>query len=432
MRPFSFLIALIVAGVLYLLVIERDRLLEFAGAGPASEVTETDSETAAAEAEPAATVEEANAERVVSVSALRSEAQQIDSAVLLRGRTEAARKVEVRAETAGLVNSDPLRKGSTVEAGQLMCKIDPGTRLASLAEAEARLPEAEARLPEAEARLPEARGRLAEAEARLAEARINDNAARQLSQDGFASETRVAATTASVQSALASVETAKAGVISAEAGMKAAKAGIEAAEAAVAAAKKEIDRLEIKAPFGGILETDTAELGALLQPGALCATVLQLNPMKLVGFVPETEVSKVKIGAIAGARTTSGQEVTGNVTFISRSSDEQTRTFRVEITVANDDLSLRDGQTAEILIAADGTNAHLLPASALTLNDDGTLGVRIANAGRAKFVPVTVLRDTVEGIWVSGLEDRADIIVVGQEYVIDGVKLDVTYKEAGL
>lgn len=432
MRPVSILIAVVVAAILYLLVIERDRLMEFAGAGGDDPATAEAVEEVTEASEAPENDATDTAERVVSVAAFTSEAQQIESAVLLRGRTEAARKVEVRSETSGLVNSEPLRKGATVEAGQLLCEIAPGTRLASLAEVEARLPEAQARLPEAEARLPEARGRLAEAEARLAEARINDNAARQLSADGFASETRVAATAAAVQSALASVETAKAGVISAEAGVKAARAGIEAAEAAVDAAKKEIDRLTITAPFGGILETDTAELGTLLQPGALCATIIQLNPMKLVGFVPETEVAKVQVGALAGARTTAGQEVTGKVTFLSRSSDEQTRTFRVEITASNDDLTLRDGQTAEILINSDGTMAHLLPASALTLNDGGALGVRIAKDGRAQFVPVSILRDTVEGVWVSGLEQKADVIITGQEYVTDDVKVDVSYTEAGL
>ena len=43
---------------------------------------------------------------------MRSTAQAIDNAVLLRGRTEAARQVDVRAETSGLVSSEPLRKGA--------------------------------------------------------------------------------------------------------------------------------------------------------------------------------------------------------------------------------------------------------------------------------------------------------------------------------
>ena len=212
--------------------------------------------------------------------------------------------------------------------------------------------------------------------------------------------------------------------------MQSATSGIRAAEAAVEGAAKEIERLTIRAPFNGLLESDTAELGALLQPGASCATVIQLDPIKLVGFLAETDVDKVTVGAIAGARLASGRETTGRVTFLSRSADPQTRTFRVEVTVSNSDLGIRDGQTAELLIQTEGRSAHLLPASALTLNDDGDLGLRIVTPeNRARFVPVTLLRDTVDGVWLTGLADEADVIVVGQEFVVDGVAVDVTYKE---
>jgi multidrug efflux system membrane fusion protein len=408
MRFFSLLMAIVVAAILYVLVFERDSVMAL--------VASPDAETAASAGDSTEAPQDANAARTVSVVALKSSAQQVDSAVLLRGRTEAARQVDVRAEISGLVVSEPLRKGSYVEKDQLLCRIDLGTR-------EAMLAQAQAGLPEAQSRVPEAQGRLAEAEARLEEATINDNAAKQLSQDGFASEIRVAGTRAAVQSALAGVEAAKAGV-------QAAKAGIQAAEAAVAQARKEIDRLEIRAPFAGLLETDTAELGSLMQPGGLCATVIQLNPIKLVGFVPEASVSKVKLGAQAGGRTTSGEDVLGHVTFVSRSSDMETRTFRVEITVDNDDLALSDGQTAEILISAPGDLAHLLPASALTLDDNGTLGVRLVDGDKAGFSQVRILRDTVDGVWVAGLPQEAAIIVVGQEYITDGVSIAVSYREA--
>lgn len=408
---FSLITAAIVTLALYLMVFERDALLAFAGGGETVEGAEAEDATEAAP-EPEVADDDA---RVVSVVAMQSIAQAIDSAVILRGRTEAARQVDVRAETSGLVNSEPLRAGSSVEAGQLMCHIAPGTREAALAEARARLPEARARLPEAQ-------GRVLEAEARLKEAQINDNAAKQLSADGFASDIRVAGTQATVQSTLAAVETARAGVESA-------RAGILGAEAAIAASEKEIDRLTIKAPFAGILETDTAELGAFMQPGGLCATIIQLNPIKLVAFVPETEVAKVIVGARAGGRTTAGQTVEGKVTFMSRSSDMETRTFRVEITVNNDDLNLRDGQTAEILIGAAGQRAHLLPASSMTLNNEGILGVQLAVDGKAQFAPVTILRDTAKGIWVSGLPEETAVITVGQEYVTDGVAIKATIRE---
>jgi multidrug efflux system membrane fusion protein len=323
----------------------------------------------------------------------------------------------VRAETSAIVVSEPLRKGAQVEAGQIMCSLDEGTRRANLTQSNAQLAEAQSRVPEAEARVQEA-------QARLEEAKINQNASSRLNADGFASTTRLA-------SSDAAVATAQAGVSSAQSGLRAARSGIEGAQAAVAGAQAELERLVIRAPFSGLLESDTAELGTLLQPGALCGTIVQLDPIKLVGFVPEQQVNRVQVGATAGARLAAGGgNVQGRVTFLSRSADPQTRTFLTEIEVANPDLRIRDGQTAEILISSEGADAHLVPQSALTLNDEGALGLRTVNDdNRVEFHKVTLVRDTAKGVWVTGLPTVADVIVVGQEYVVEGVQVAPTLRE---
>ncbi len=421
MRFFYGLTALLVGAAIYMVVIQRDALLEFAGRGdaPGAESAAPADEEAAALANEAGAPAVEEAPERIRVVAMTSRARTVDTAVLLRGRTEAAREVDVRAETSGLIVNEPLRKGARVEAGDVLCRIDPGTR-------DSALQEARARLREAQARLPESRARVVEAEARLNEAGISDRAAQSLSQQGFAAETRVAGAAAAVASAKAQVESARTG-------LETAQAAVETARAAVAAAEKEIERLTVTAPFAGVIEGDTAELGALLQPGQVCATVIQLDPIRLLGFVPEAQVARVETGARAGAELVSGQTVSGEVTFVARSADPQTRTFRVEITAENPDLAIRDGQTAEIAISAAGARAHLLPASALTLDDSGRLGVRVARAQEggdvAAFVPVELLRDTPRGVFVTGLGEEARVIVVGQEYVTDGVALEVTLRD---
>ena len=414
MRLFSILAALIVATVLAMSILARPQLMAFLGmdAAPATEASdEATEDTTASDVTPIPQ------DSLVRVQVRKVTGQQVDSAVILRGETEAARQVDVRSETSAIVISEPLRKGAEITEGQEMCVLDPGTRETALAEARARLSEAESRAPEAQARLEEARSRLEEAQ-------INQNAAARLNEDGFASTTRLA-------SADAAVASARAGVSTAQSGLSAANSGVEAARAAVAAAEKEIDRLTIRAPFSGLLESDTAELGSLLQPGALCGTIIQLDPIKLVGFVPETEVNRVSLGAQAGARfAAGGGEVVGTVTFLSRSADPQTRTIRVEIEVSNDDLAIRDGQTVEIAIASAGMSAHLIPQSALTLNDDGTLGVRLVDENAVViFAPVSIMRDTPQGSWVTGLPQVADIITVGQEYVTEGVTVAPTWED---
>ena len=412
MRIFPIITATLVCFAIYMAIFERAALVEFAGrfGGPDS------APVAEAPATPTPEmVQDAADDDRVHVLVRRSQAQVTENAVPLRGRTEAMRAVTVAAETAGRVISTPIRAGAYVETDSVLCQIDPGTRLTARQEALAALDSARARLPEAEAMLAGARAQLTAAE-------IDANAATRLSESGFASETRAAGAEAVRESALA-------GIQSAEAAVAQARSGIRSAEAAVTRAEEEIARLTIKAPFAGYLESDTAELGSLLQPGSPCARIIQLDPIKLVGFVPEAQVDRVALGAEAGARLASGRNVIGEVSFVSRSADERTRTFRVEITVANPDVSIRDGQTADILIRTAGIPAHLLPASAMTLDDNGTLGLRLVTDGVVQFAPVRMLRDTANGVWLTGLPDLADVIVVGQEFVTDGVSVRVSYDE---
>lgn len=360
--------ACLVALGLYALVFERGWLMDFAAGGsadgpPPEAVVE----------QPPATPRDAAAARRVGVVVIDSQAGTVDNAVVLRGRTEAVRQVDVRAETSGLILSEPLRKGQKVSAGDVLCQIDPGIRPIQLQEAEAG----------------------------LAEAEINDTAAAKLAERGFGSQT----------------------------GAVGAKASLQAAQAKVELARKEIERLTVRTPFDGLLESDTAELGSLMQAGSLCATVIQLDPIKIVGFLPESVLRAVVAGAPARAQISNGREVTGEITFLSRSADPSTRTFRVEMETANADLSISDGQSATIEIAAKGVSAHRVPSSALTLSDDGTMGLRLVDAGDVvQFVPVKVMRDTSDGVLVTGLPDLARIIVVGQEYVTDGVQVDVTVR----
>lgn len=348
MKIVPILSALVVLAGVYIFIFERDRFL------PAPTEAEVVTQTAPIQ----------TGERAVPVVIQASTAQPISSGVVLRGRTEATRRVDVRAETTGVVVSSPLPSGSMVSEGQVMCELDPGTRNAQLAQARAA----------------------------LEEAKLNDQASATLAQRGFGSENAAAAR----------------------------RAQLEAAMAAVQQAETELERLRIKAPFAGTLETETAELGSLLQPGSACATIMSLDRVRFVGFAPEREIARITVGSPIQARLIDDREVMGNVTFVANSADPQTRTFRVEAEVANTDRSLRDGVTAEISIAISAGNAHFLPQAALTLDDAGQIGVRIVRESMAYFVPTTVIRDEMDGVWLGGLPDQVDVIVVGQEFVNDG------------
>jgi multidrug efflux system membrane fusion protein len=147
----------------------------------------------------------------------------------------------------------------------------------------------------------------------------------------------------------------------------------------------------------------------------------------LVGFVPENAVSEINLGAKSIGITSSGQHIEGNVSFISKSADAATRTFRLEVTVPNPNEIISDGRTVEITVGSDGKSAHLLPSSSLTLNTSGEMGVRVVDGSISKFKKIFIIKDTPNGVWVSGLNKEENVIVVGQEYLTDTVKIIPSY-----
>jgi multidrug efflux system membrane fusion protein len=74
-----------------------------------------------------------------------------------------------------------------------------------------------------------------------------------------------------------------------------------------------------------------------------------------------------------------------------------------------------------VSIALDPTPAAQVARSALTFSSAGELGVRVVKDNNAvEFVPVTIVEDAQEHMWVSGVPDGARIIVQGQDFVREG------------
>ena len=78
--------------------------------------------------EPVAVVEPSKA---VSVLAMTSMEQDVTSGIVLRGQTSAFKSVQAKAETSGAVISQPIRKGTLVEEGELLCELEVGTKAAA-------------------------------------------------------------------------------------------------------------------------------------------------------------------------------------------------------------------------------------------------------------------------------------------------------------
>ena len=293
--------------------------------------------------------------------------------VRVRGKTENKRTVEVRAEVAGRIVERPVERGDRVRKGELLCRLSIDDRQAGVAEARASLQQAQ----------------------------IEYQGSLELKAKGFQSDTAIAQ----------------------------ARARLVGAEAQLTRRELDLARTQIRAPFDGLVEDVSQDVGDYVSPGAACSTVVDLDPMLLVGRVSEKDVQRLKLGSSAQGVLSDGSTVEGTVSFIGTQSDPATRTYAVEVEVANIQDTLRSGITTDILVPVEEVLAHKVSPALFALNDRGELGLRTVNGDdRVEFHTIDVLSNDVDGAWVAGLPAVTTLITVGQELVIPGDRVEVTYE----
>ncbi len=310
------------------------------------------------------------------VRAVRLSQQPYTEQIRVRGRTQASRHVQVRAEEAGKVIGNPIARGTRVSEGDVLCEIAMDNREINLREAASRLEQAQ----------------------------FEYDASLDLQGRGLQSDVVVAQL----------------------------KAALESSRAAVARAELSIVKTKIKAPFDGIVETRVVENGDLLNIGTVCASVLDDSPMLLIGLVPEQSVNGIEVGATVGAELIDGSRLSGVVNYLARAADAASRSYRIEVEVDPQYQGLREGITVELLVNAGELNAHMIPSSALTLDDNGVIGVKtIGEDNIVSFQNVKIVGDNTNqlnpGVWVTGLSGDVNLITIGQEVVFPGQQVEGNY-----
>jgi multidrug efflux system membrane fusion protein len=289
--------------------------------------------------------------------------------ITLSGNTQADRRAPAVARIAGIVRELNVRRGDKVTAGEVIAVLSDDGRDAQVAQARAR----------------------------LSQRRIDLDNKRKL---------------------------IAAGVVAA-ANSPQLEADYKAADAALAAAQAEADKGQVLAPITGTVNDTNVEVGQALGANATVAEVIALQPMLAVVEIAEVHLAGIKAGDRAEVHLVTGQTVAGTVRFISHKASAQTRTYRVEIAVANPDGAIPDGITCQVDLFLAPVQAAKLPRSALTFSDAGEVGVRVVgDGGKVAFLPISVVEDGEAELWVAGVPDRARVIVQGQDFVKDGAVVE--------
>jgi len=306
---------------------------------------------------------------LVSVRVREMQGETIAREVRVPGRTEPKRAVYLRAEVPGQVEAILATRGEAVATGEPLLRLKADNRPALLKQAQAY----------------------------LAQAQIEQRATQRLVERQLQPET--------------------AGV--------AAQAAVAAAEAALEQAELALENILIRAPFDGVFVEREIEVGDYVNVGDPAIVFAQTDPLIISGDVTEFEIAYLHVGETGRTVLASGQEATGEITYVSPIADEQTRTFRVELSVANADGKLPVGATAEIVVETELVVAHAVSPALIAIADDGVFGVKfVDDDNRVHFVAAEIVKTEPTRLWLTGLPADLRLITVGQGFVRDGDVVD--------
>lgn len=197
-------------------------------------------------------------------------------------------EVAVGAEVSARVVESHVVEGASVEAGDLLVRLDDAELSARLRQAQA---EAEA-LQRAVSRVEQ---ELALWRHHRSSARENLDRIEALRRDGAASPQQLNDAEDRFREAEAQVKALQAQA--AETGAR-----VEAAGEHVEVLRLQRARTEIRAPIAGTVLTKGIEVGELAMPGRLVAVLVDLSRLDLRVYVPEAQIGKIKLGDPAKVR----------------------------------------------------------------------------------------------------------------------------------
>ena len=208
------------------------------------------------------------------------------------------------------------------------------------------------------------------------------------------------------------------------------------AQQRVATLDAQLSYATIRSPITGIVTDQFQYQGEFASAGGKLVTIADTGTVIVKAPFADTAVAQLKTGDSATVlpTDTSAEEMHGQITLLSRSSDPTNRTVEVWVTLGNGDGKLRANGAAQVTVFANSKDdAIVVPAAAVTLEasnaDEGTVMVVDAQ-NVAHETKVTVGIRTAEKVEiVEGLQGGETVVVEGNYALPDGTKVDVAKDE---
>ena len=314
--------------------------------------------------------------RVINVEVTQLQAQDFSDVIRLTGTVAADREVTVAAEEAGTVAQILVDKGTAVNEGQPLIRLDDDLLQAQWDEAQA--------------------------QSKLAH-ELWERVRRLYEEDGIGTESDY----------------------------------LESQYSAAGAAARltlihvRLQRTTIRAPFGGIFDTRLVEVGSVVAPGQAVGSVVDLTPLKVTAGVPERYAADVALGAVAGVRFDDlGHEGSARVSYVGAQVHPDNRTFLVELSLDSPVAGAKPQMVADVVLQRRLlSGVVVVPRQALIRTEAGYAAFVVEGTGdeiTASARQVTQGPSASDRVVITeGLSPGDLVVIVGQNQVADGDRVRI-------
>lgn len=297
--------------------------------------------------------------------------QHIHKTIELYGRTEPDRITTLKAEVRGKIIQVLAKRGSKVSKGEIIAKIALNDLPAQLTRSKALLKQRE----------------------------VEYEGALKLNKQGYQGKVHLAQSFAALESVNAEVQRLE----------------------------LDIAHTVITAPFTGILNTRYVEVGDYVASGDDIAMIADLDPLIVRAYATEQQISQLSVGQVAKVSLLNGEQAQGELRYIASVGNDATNTFKIEVAIDNKKANLFAGLSSELTIDLAKMSAIKISPALLALDEQGNIGVKSVKDSIVHFTPIQIIKSENDGIWLTGLGEQADIIVLGQGFVRAGDKVEAIF-----
>ena len=194
--------------------------------------------------------------------------------------------------------------------------------------------------------------------------------------------------------------------------------------------KNLLENTILRSPIAGVVTARNYDVGDMYAMAQPLFVIQKINPVKMLINISESQYSQIKKGMAVDVTTEAyGDRVfKGIVDLIHPTINAMTHTFAVEVKYANNDMALRPGMFARVTVNYGDNFRVVVPDRAVmkqvgsgeqyvyVLNADGTVTYTVVELGRRMGNKYEV---------ISGLNDKATVVLTGQTKLKNGITVDV-------